>query len=42
MPRGAAPVRVPDPSVTDTDALLAEAGVARATIEKMRESGVVA
>jgi alpha-methylacyl-CoA racemase len=42
MPRGAAPVRVPDTSVTDTDALLAEAGVARATIEKMRESGVVA
>jgi crotonobetainyl-CoA:carnitine CoA-transferase CaiB-like acyl-CoA transferase len=40
--RGAAPVRVPDTSVTDTDALLAEAGVARATIEKMRESGVVA
>jgi alpha-methylacyl-CoA racemase len=42
MPRSGAPVAVPDGSRTDTDALLAAAGVARDRIEKMRSAGVVA
>jgi alpha-methylacyl-CoA racemase len=42
MPRGEEPIAVPDTAKTDTDALLAEAGVSRETIEKMRSTGVVA
>jgi crotonobetainyl-CoA:carnitine CoA-transferase CaiB-like acyl-CoA transferase len=42
MPRHAAPVAVPDGSRTDTDALLAAAGVAREEIARMRSAGVVA
>ena len=42
MPRPTGPIRVPDGAATDTDALLAEAGVGREAIEKMRASGVLA
>jgi alpha-methylacyl-CoA racemase len=42
MPRGAEPVAVPDGSRTDTDALLAAAGVAPEQIAQMRSAGVVA
>ncbi len=41
MPRGDEPIAVPDTTKTDTEALLAEAGVARETIERMRSAGVV-
>ena len=42
MPRAAEPIAVPDGSRTDTDALLAAAGIARDQIEKLRSAGVVA
>jgi alpha-methylacyl-CoA racemase len=42
MPRGPDPIQVPDTAKTDTDALLAEAGMAREQIEKMRSAGIVA
>jgi alpha-methylacyl-CoA racemase len=42
MPRLPAPVQVPDGSRTDTDALLAAAGVAPEQIAQMRSAGVVA
>jgi len=42
MPRAAQPVPVPDGSRTDTDALLAAAGVAPEAIAQMRGAGVVA
>jgi len=42
MPRSAGPVSVPDPARTDTDELLAAAGVARDEIAQMRRAGVVA
>ncbi len=42
MPRPSEPVRVRDASASDTEALLAEAGVARATIDALRASGVIA
>jgi alpha-methylacyl-CoA racemase len=42
MPRGGEPVRVRDADASDTEALLAEAGVARTTIESLLESGVIA
>jgi alpha-methylacyl-CoA racemase len=42
MPRPAEPVAVPDRSETDTDALLAAAGIALDQIEQMRSAGVVA
>ncbi len=42
MPRGSAPIAVPDGARTDTDALLAAAGVAREEIARMRNAGVVA
>jgi crotonobetainyl-CoA:carnitine CoA-transferase CaiB-like acyl-CoA transferase len=42
MPRAAEPVPVPDGALTDTDALLAAAGVAPTEIAQMRSAGVVA
>jgi alpha-methylacyl-CoA racemase len=42
MPRAGEPVRVRDASASDTEALLAEAGVARATIDALQASGVIA
>ncbi len=42
MPRPEGPVAVPDGDETQTDALLAAAGVARDAIERMRSAGVVA
>jgi len=42
MARGEAPTAVPGGATTDTDALLAAAGIARDRIEKMRKAGVVA
>jgi alpha-methylacyl-CoA racemase len=42
MPRPAAPIAVPDGNRTDTDALLAAAGIARDEIARMRSAGVVA
>ncbi|TMA36133.1 MAG: CoA transferase [Deltaproteobacteria bacterium] len=42
MPRAAGPIPVPDRSRTDTDALLAAAGVAPEQIERMRSAGVLA
>jgi alpha-methylacyl-CoA racemase len=42
MPRAAEPVAVPDRARTDTDALLAAAGVAPEQIAQMRSAGVVA
>jgi crotonobetainyl-CoA:carnitine CoA-transferase CaiB-like acyl-CoA transferase len=42
MPRAAEPVPVPDGSRTDTDTLLAAAGVAPDEIAQMRSAGVVA
>jgi len=42
MPRAAGPIPVPDGSRTDTDALLAAAGVAPEQIERMRSAGVLA
>jgi alpha-methylacyl-CoA racemase len=42
MPRTAAPIAVPDGALTDTDALLAAAGVGREEIARMRSAGVVA
>jgi alpha-methylacyl-CoA racemase len=42
MPRPAGPIPVPDGSRTDTDALLAAAGIAPEQIAQMRSSGVVA
>ncbi len=42
MPRPAGPIRVPDGSRTDTDALLAAAGVAPEELARMRSAGVVA
>jgi alpha-methylacyl-CoA racemase len=42
MPRASAPVRVRDASASDTEALLAEAGLAQDEIRTLRESGVIA
>jgi alpha-methylacyl-CoA racemase len=42
MPRGSSPVLVPDGARTDTDALLAAAGIAPEQIAQMRSAGVVA
>jgi alpha-methylacyl-CoA racemase len=42
MPRPSEPVRVRDASVSDTEALLAEAGLDRNRIEALRASGVIA
>jgi alpha-methylacyl-CoA racemase len=42
MPRPSEPVRVRDASVSDTEALLAEAGLERGKIEALREAGVIA
>jgi alpha-methylacyl-CoA racemase len=42
MPRPSKPVRVRDASVTDTAALLAEAGMAQEQIDALRGSGVLA
>jgi alpha-methylacyl-CoA racemase len=42
MPRGGATIAVPDGARTDTDALLAAAGVAREEIARMRSAGIVA
>jgi len=41
MPRPSGPVRVRDASVSDTDALLREAGLAPEKIEALRTSGVI-
>ena len=41
MERRAAPVEVPDWSRTDTDDILAEAGVTREAIRRMRDAGIV-
>jgi hypothetical protein len=42
MPRPTGPTPVPDGTRTDTDALLAAAGIAREEIARMRSAGVVA
>jgi alpha-methylacyl-CoA racemase len=42
MPRPSGPVRVRDASVSDTEALLAEAGMGRGAIDALRASGVIA
>jgi alpha-methylacyl-CoA racemase len=42
MPRPSGPLRVRDASASDTEALLAEAGLARHVIEALRASGVIA
>jgi alpha-methylacyl-CoA racemase len=42
MPRHTGPTPVPDGARTDTDALLADAGVAREEIARMRSAGVLA
>ena len=42
MPRAQGPVAVPDGALTDTDALLAAAGIAPESIRKMRDEGIVA
>jgi hypothetical protein len=42
MPRPAAPVQVRDASETDTEALLAEAGLSRSAVAALRASGVIA
>jgi alpha-methylacyl-CoA racemase len=42
MPRAEGPVEVPDGAVTNTDALLAEVGIAPEAIRKMRDEGIVA
>jgi len=42
MPRPSEPVRVRDASVTDTAALLAEAGMKQEQIDALRGSGVLA
>jgi hypothetical protein len=42
MPRTGAAADVRDASVTDTDALLREAGLSQEEIEVMRSEGVVA
>ena len=42
MPRSETPVTVRDGRVTDTDVLLAEAGVSTEEIEKLRGEGIVA
>ena len=41
MPRTGEPVLVRDASVSDTEALLAEAGLERSAIEALRASGVI-
>jgi alpha-methylacyl-CoA racemase len=42
MHRAAEPVAAADPAVTQSDALLARAGLAPAAIEKLRADGVIA
>jgi hypothetical protein len=42
MPRPTEPVRVRDAGASDTEALLAEAGLKPSAIAALRESGVIA